>query len=77
MFHQKKIENWTFNNTWKYLFCGPFTKLYKKLTEGYDGVNILVVACKKNDLAYKKYRFCNINCKKPPRVSYFFILLPL
>ena len=34
----EQVENGTFNNTWKYSFCGPFTKLDKRLTEGYEGV---------------------------------------
>ena len=46
------VENGSFNNTGKYSFCGPFTKVSQRLKEGYKGVNSLDEACLKHDLAY-------------------------
>ena len=51
----EQVDNGSFNNTSKYSFCGPFTKLDKRLSEGYRGVNSLDEACKRHDLAYAKY----------------------
>ena len=49
------VPNGSFNNTGKYSFCGPFTKLSKRLAEGYQGVNSLDKACKTHDIAYATY----------------------
>jgi len=48
------VPNGSFNNTGKYSYCGPFTKVDKRVAEGYEGVNDLDKACKVHDLAYKK-----------------------
>ena len=52
----EQVENGTFENTGKYLFCGPFIKFDERLPEGYEGVNLLDAACRKHDLDYKKYK---------------------
>ena len=52
----EQVKNGIFHNTGKYSFREPFTKLDKLLPEGYKGVNTLDAACRKHDLAYKKYR---------------------
>lgn len=38
-----------------YQFCGPGTKLKKRLARGDKGVNQLDKACKEHDIAYSKY----------------------
>lgn len=48
----EKVPNGSFNDTGKYSFCGPFTKLKKRLLEGYRGINTLDKACMKHDIAY-------------------------
>ena len=50
----ENIENGSFNNTGKYSYCGPGTKVRKRLTEGYEGVNSLDKACKQHDMCYLK-----------------------
>lgn len=37
-----------------YQFCGPFTKLKKRLQRGDPGINRVDKACKKHDIAYSK-----------------------
>ena len=41
-----------FQDTGKYSYCGPFTKLDKRLSQGYCGVNQLDRACLNHDVAY-------------------------
>lgn len=38
-----------------YNFCGPGTKLNKRLSRGDTGINLLDEACKEHDIAYLKY----------------------
>lgn len=38
-----------------YQYCGPGTKLEKRLARGDPGINLLDVACKKHDITYHKY----------------------
>ena len=38
----------------KYNFCGPFTKLDKRLARGDVGINRLDEACKRHDIAYSQ-----------------------
>lgn len=38
----------------KYNFCGPFTKLDKRLARGDVGINRLDEVCKKHDIAYSQ-----------------------
>lgn len=52
----EKVPNGSFNTTGKYSFCGPGTKVEKRLKEGYQGVNSLDKACKQHDLYYMKYK---------------------
>ena len=52
----EKVENGSFQNTGRYSFCGPGTKLDKRLSEGYKGVNSLDEACRNHDIAYSKYK---------------------
>jgi predicted nucleic acid-binding Zn-ribbon protein len=52
----ENIENGSFNKTGKYSYCGPGTKLNKRLKEGYKGINDLDKACHKHDLAYDEYK---------------------
>ncbi|KYN09602.1 hypothetical protein ALC57_18294, partial [Trachymyrmex cornetzi] len=35
-----------------YQFCGPGTRLEKRLARGDRGINLLVVACREHDIAY-------------------------
>src|SRR5688572_11287119 len=46
----------SFQNTGKYSYCGPFTKLDKRLTQHYRGVNKLDRACLDHDVAYAVYK---------------------
>ncbi|KAJ8939266.1 hypothetical protein NQ318_015224, partial [Aromia moschata] len=39
---------------YKYQYCGPFTKLEKRLARGDPGINPLDKACLKHDIAYSK-----------------------
>ena len=52
----ENIENGSFNNTGKYSYCGPGTKLDKRLAQGYKGINDLDKACLEHDIAYDKNR---------------------
>ena len=52
----EQVENGSFQNTGRYSFCGPGTKLDKRLSEGYKGVNSLDEACRNHDIAYSKYK---------------------
>lgn len=40
----------------KYQYCGPGTKLEKRLARGDPGINPLDAACKEHDIAYSKYK---------------------
>ena len=40
----------------KYQYCGPGTKLSKRLTRGDPGINPLDKACKEHDISYSKNR---------------------
>lgn len=48
------VPNGSFNDTKKYSFCGPGTKVRERITEGYEGVNTLDEACKRHDIAYSE-----------------------
>jgi len=50
------VPGGSFQNTGKYSYCGPFTKLNKRLTEGYRGVNQLDRACFDHDVAYAAHK---------------------
>ena len=50
------IQQGSFNNTGKYSFCGPKTRLQKRLSEGYKGVNSIDRACKEHDIHYSKFK---------------------
>src|ERR1700755_1808338 len=50
----ENIENGSFNNTGKYSYCGPGTKVQKRLKERYKGINSLDKACKQHDINYFK-----------------------
>lgn len=39
-----------------YQYCGPGTKLYKRLARGDPGINPLDTACKEHDIAYSRNR---------------------
>jgi len=52
----ENVENGSFNNTGKYSYCGPFTKLSKRLLQGYKGINSLDKACMKHDIAYAEHQ---------------------
>jgi len=51
----EQVPNGSFNNTGKYSFCGPFTKLRQRTAEGYKGVNPLDKACMSHDIAYSTH----------------------
>lgn len=42
-----------------YQYCGPGTKLQKRLNRGDKGINLLDVACKEHDIAYSKNKDIN------------------
>lgn len=46
------VPGGTFVDTEKYSYCGPFTKLDRRLSQGYRGVNELDRACLNHDVAY-------------------------
>jgi hypothetical protein len=48
----KDVPGGTFQNTGKYSYAGPYTKLNKRLSLGYRGVNKLDRACLDHDVAY-------------------------
>ena len=48
------IQNGSYNNTGKYSYCGPGTKVQQRLKEGYQGVNTLDKVCKQHDIFYSK-----------------------
>src|ERR1700733_13416640 len=50
----ENVPDGEFNNTKRYSFCGPFTKLQKRLDQGYKGVNNLDRACMQHDIAYSQ-----------------------
>ena len=50
----EQVPGGDFNNTGTYSFCGPFTKLQKRLQQGYKGVNNLDRACMQHDIAYSQ-----------------------
>ena len=50
----EKVSNGSFNNTGKYSFCGPRTKVQKRINVGYKGVNSLDSACKEHNIYYSK-----------------------
>jgi len=50
------VPGGSFRNTGKYSCCGPFTKLNKRLTEGYRGVNQLDRACFDHGVAYAAHK---------------------
>ena len=50
----EQVPGGDFNNTGTYSFCGPFTKLEKRLQQGYKGVNNLDRACMRHDIAYSQ-----------------------
>jgi transposase InsO family protein len=50
----ENVPGGEFNNTKRYSFCGPFTKLQKRLDQGYKGVNNLDRACMQHDIAYSQ-----------------------
>lgn len=39
-----------------YQYCGPGTKLQKRLARGDQGINLLDQACKEHDIAYSNYK---------------------
>lgn len=51
----ENVSNGSFNNTGKYSYCGPFTKLRKRVKQGYKGINSLDKACMKHDIAYSAH----------------------
>lgn len=51
----EKVPSGSFNETRKYSYCGPGTKVEKRLEEGYEGVNSLDKACKQHDIFYSQH----------------------
>jgi hypothetical protein len=52
----ENVPGGSFQNTGKYSYCGPFTKLDKRLSQQYRGVNPLDRACLTHDVAYSMYK---------------------
>ena len=50
------IPNGNFNNTSRYSYCGPYTKVSQRTSEGYKGVNQLDQACLGHDIAYANFK---------------------
>ncbi len=50
----ENVDSGSFNKTGKYSYCGPGTKLSKRLAQGYKGINDLDKACLEHDIAYDK-----------------------
>jgi len=55
------VPNGSFNNQFKYSYCGPGTKYEQRLREGYKGINELDSMCKLHD------KFYNENLDTPSR----------
>lgn len=51
----EKVPSGSFNETGKYSYCGPGTKVQQRLKEGYEGVNSLDRACKQHDIFYSQH----------------------
>ena len=52
----ESVPNGSFANTGRYSFCGPGTKVYQRLHEGYKGVNSLDKACRSHDIYYANHK---------------------
>jgi len=50
------VPGGSFQNTGKYSYCGSFTMLNKRLTEGYRGVNQLGRTCFDHDVAHTAHK---------------------
>jgi hypothetical protein len=55
------VPNGSFNNKFKYSYCGPGTKYEQRVREGYKGINELDSMCKLHD------KFYNENLDTPSR----------
>jgi len=55
------VPNGSFNNQFKYSYCGPGTKYEQRVREGYQGINELDSMCKLHD------KFYNENLDTPSR----------
>jgi hypothetical protein len=51
----EQVPNGSFNQKHTYSYCGPGTKVQKRMQEGYQGVNSLDRACKSHDIFYSQY----------------------
>lgn len=52
----EQVPGGSFNDKKTYSYAGPFTRLDKRLNEGYVGVNDLDKAAREHDIAYSKYK---------------------
>ena len=50
----EEVPNGSFNNLYKYSYCGPGTKYEQRDKEGYKGINELDKMCKLHDRFYTK-----------------------
>lgn len=57
--YSEEVPRGSFNNTGKYSYCGPGTKVAKRLSEGYQGINNLDRACREHDIFYSKHKDTN------------------
>ena len=48
------VPNGSFNNQFKYSYCGPGTKYEQRVREGYKGINELDRMCKLHDKFYNE-----------------------
>jgi hypothetical protein len=53
----EQVLNGSFNDKHTYSFCGPGTKVRKRLNEGYKGINSLDRACREHDIFFNKQFF--------------------
>lgn len=51
----EQVPNGSFNNKNTYSYCGPGTKVQKRIQEGYKGINSLDQACKQHDIFYSQH----------------------
>lgn len=50
------VSNGSFNNLYKYSYCGPGTRYAQRIKEGYQGINELDRMCKLHDKFYNEHK---------------------
>lgn len=66
----EEVPGGSFNGRKKYSYCGPFTRVEKRIAEGYEGVNELDQACKKHDIDYQEHKDREMRNKSDDRLAH-------